>query len=88
MKRQKIADFWILRRVGQDREVPVSHKITATQQMFLASMARDMAHGDLKLAATLLLTVGVNVLRASGGITNEVTEAEVLRLTREVLKNW
>lgn len=66
----------------------MSHKITAEQQMFIADMARGLAKGDLKLAAALLLTVGVNMLRASGGITNEVTETEVLRLTREVLKNW
>lgn len=62
-------------------------RITREQQMFLASLARDMAHGDVKLAATMLLTVGVNTLRASG-VTSEEAEREVLRLTREVLKRW
>lgn len=66
----------------------MSHKITKEQQLFLADMARGLAKGDVKVGATLLLVVGVNMLRASGGITNKVTEAEVLRLTREVLKNW
>ena len=63
-------------------------KITAAQQEFIATIARDLARGDVKTGATLLLVVGVNMLRASGGITNDVTKAEVMRLTREVLKNW
>lgn len=63
-------------------------RITREQQMFIATLARDMAHGDVRLAATMLLSVGVNTLRASGGITSEEAEREVLRLTREVLKRW
>ena len=63
-------------------------RFSKEQQMFVAALARDMAHGDLTAAATLLLSVGVSVILASKLRTDSEIREDVARLVDGVIARW
>jgi len=65
-----------------------SFRFSREQQMFVAAIARDMAHGDLTAAATLLLSVGVSVILASKLRTDSQVREDVARLVDGVIARW
>ena len=62
--------------------------VTKQQQLFLGALARDMAHGDLTVAATLLLSVGVSLALASKLRTDSEIREDVARLVDGVIARW
>lgn len=63
-------------------------RFSKEQQLFVATVARDFAYGDPTAAATLLLSVGVNLLLASKLRTDSQVRDDVARLVDGVIARW